>query len=219
VEYALYNERGALIDSSRLAWKSPIVGEVGDPIAGPPFLPEAIELLRLGSKMRIEVPWAKAFDTDAVHALLPEGRPTIWELALVKLRPARSPRPLPAFAHPSWLATKKTPSGLRYEIIEGGSGDPPALQDMVTVHFAGWLSNGTLFDDSLQKGIPLRLRLADAILGWQEGLRLMRPGAIYRFAVPPALGFALRGQRDAGIGPNRVLYYYVELLEVERSDK
>ena len=80
-----------------------------------------------------------------------------------------------------------------------------------------------MFDESFTRGVPLEIPLGRAIgvgenkklslvAGLLEGVLLMPVGAVYRFALPPGLGYGLQGLRSRGIGPNRRLYFYVELV-------
>lgn len=112
---------------------------------------------------------------------------------------------------------KTTADGLEYEIEKQGSGTPPGPNDRVTVNYTGMLPDGTVFDSSKLHGAPATLPLADVIPAWVEGLQLMKPGAKYKFYVPPKLAY---GERGAGlkIGPNQALVFEVELLKIEKSD-
>jgi FKBP-type peptidyl-prolyl cis-trans isomerase FklB len=104
------------------------------------------------------------------------------------------------------------PSGLQYKIIKEGSGKTPKPTSEVRVHYEGTLNDGTVFDSSIKRGKPLVFRLNRVIVGWQEGLMLMREGAIYELYIPPNLGY---GSRAAGkIPPFSHLNFTVELLEV-----
>lgn len=106
-----------------------------------------------------------------------------------------------------------TLSGLQYQVIEAGEGEKPASSDVVRVHYTGKLLDGTVFDSSVQRGEPVEFPLDRVIPGWTEGLQLMSPGAKYRFWIPANLAYGERGNQR--IGPNQVLDFEVELLEVK----
>lgn len=105
-----------------------------------------------------------------------------------------------------------TISGLQYQVIEKGEGDKPADTDTVKVHYTGRLLDGTVFDSSLG-GDPVVYPLNGFIPGWKEGLKLMSPGAKYRFWVPANLAYGEKAPPT--IGPNQVLDFEVELIEVK----
>ena len=106
------------------------------------------------------------------------------------------------------------PSGLQYQVLSEGKGDPPGPTDTVTVHYRGTLIDGSEFDSSYGRGHPATFPLDRVIRGWTEGLLLMRPGAKYRLYVPPELAY---GEDGAGtrIGPNATLLFEVELLSIQ----
>ncbi len=106
-----------------------------------------------------------------------------------------------------------TLSGLQYKVIEEGEGENPAATDVVRVHYTGKLLDGTVFDSSVERGEPVEFPLNRVIPGWTEGLQLMSPGATYRFWIPANLAYGEQGNRN--IGPNQVLEFEVELLEVK----
>jgi peptidylprolyl isomerase len=110
---------------------------------------------------------------------------------------------------------KQTESGLKYAIIEEGSG-PDVQQGKVTsVHYSGFLSDGTKFDSSVERDEPLILMvgMGQVIPGWDEGLQLLKQGSKARFIIPPQLAY---GERDLGvIPPNSTLIFDVEVVEVK----
>ena len=108
-----------------------------------------------------------------------------------------------------------TPSGLQYEIITTGEGNSPRAEDKVTVHYKGTLLDGTEFDSSYSRNEPATFALNRVIKGWTEGVQLMKPGAKYRFFIPPDLAYGSRGA-GGSIGPNETLIFEVELLSVEK---
>ncbi len=121
----------------------------------------------------------------------------------------------------AWLAdnAKKEgvtvlPSGLQYQVIKEGYGRKPKATDSVKCHYEGLLTDGTLFDSSLQRGEPATFPLNGVIAGWTEGLQLMKEGAKYRFFIPYHLAY---GEHGAGqqIPPFSALVFDVELIEVK----
>ena len=88
----------------------------------------------------------------------------------------------------------------------------PKMYESVKVHYAGWLTDGTPFDDSFSRGVPFEARLGQVIPGWNEGLQLMKPGDAYWFVIPGDLAYGQRGSASK-IGPDATLVFYVELLK------
>lgn len=108
---------------------------------------------------------------------------------------------------------QRTYSGLQYEVIRQGTGKRPSTFNKVKVHYHGTLTNGTVFDSSVQRGQPTTFGVSQVIPGWTEGLQLMPEGSKYRFTIPPNLAYGPRGAPPK-IGPNETLIFDVELLEV-----
>ncbi len=109
---------------------------------------------------------------------------------------------------------KTTASGLQYEILHQGNGDKhPTESSSVNVHYHGTLTDGTVFDSSVERGEPISFPLNRVIKGWTEGVQLMKKGDKFRFFIPADLGY---GSRSAGkIPPGSVLIFDVELLAIE----
>lgn len=109
---------------------------------------------------------------------------------------------------------KTTASGLQYEILQQGSGSKhPTASDSVNVHYHGTLTDGTVFDSSVERGESISFPLNRVIKGWTEGVQLMKTGDKFRFYIPADLGY---GSRSAGkIPPGSVLIFDVELLAIE----
>ena len=111
-------------------------------------------------------------------------------------------------------AIKTTESGLQYEVLKDGEGDSPKATDVVEVHYHGTLTDGTVFDSSVDRGEPTSFPLNRVIPGWTEGVQLMKEGAKYRFYVPQSLAYGERGA-GADIKPFSTLIFEVELLDIK----
>jgi FKBP-type peptidyl-prolyl cis-trans isomerase len=106
---------------------------------------------------------------------------------------------------------KTTASGLQYEVLKSGKGGPkPGPTSRVKVHYHGTLTDGHVFDSSVQRNEPLEIGLNEVIPAWTEGVQMMSVGDKWKFTVPSNLGYGPRGQGD--IPPNAVLIFEVELL-------
>jgi FKBP-type peptidyl-prolyl cis-trans isomerase FkpA len=108
-----------------------------------------------------------------------------------------------------------TASGLVIEEISVGTGAPAAAGERVTVHYTGWLTDGTKFDSSKDRGEAFVFPLGGrrVIAGWDEGVQGMRVGGVRKLTIPPALGYGARGAGGV-IPPNATLVFEVELLGV-----
>lgn len=109
---------------------------------------------------------------------------------------------------------KVTESGLQYEVLKKGSGPSPTDESKVKVHYVGKLLSGTTFDSSRDRKQPAVFAVNQVIPGWIEGLKLMKPGAHFKFTIPSRLAYGTQGAPPS-IGPNNVLLFDVELLSVE----
>ena len=109
----------------------------------------------------------------------------------------------------------ETDSGLKYEELETGDGATAETGLQVTVHYTGWLEDGTKFDSSLDRNDPFvfKLGMGMVIKGWDEGVAGMQVGGKRKLTIPADLGY---GERGAGgvIPPNATLIFDVELLAV-----
>jgi FKBP-type peptidyl-prolyl cis-trans isomerase FklB len=113
---------------------------------------------------------------------------------------------------------KTLPSGLQYKVIKSGNGPTPGANDTVKAHYKGTLLDGTVFDSSYDRGEPATFPVNGVIPGWTEALQLMKVGDKWQLFIPSKLAY---GENGAGgdIGPNAVLVFDVELLDVNKGDK
>ena len=107
-----------------------------------------------------------------------------------------------------------TESGLQYEVITLGEGEVPTAEATVSVHYHGTLTDGTVFDSSVERGEPTEFPIGGVIAGWTEALQLMPVGSKYKLAIPADLAYGERGA-GAAIGPHATLVFEVELLEIK----
>ena len=111
---------------------------------------------------------------------------------------------------------KTLPSGLQYKVITEGKGEIPKATDTVVTHYRGNLINGEVFDSSHKRGQPATFPVSGVIKGWTEALQKMKVGSKWQLFIPAELAY---GEHGAGqmIGPNAVLIFEIELLEIKKS--
>ena len=111
---------------------------------------------------------------------------------------------------------EKTESGLRYKMIQKGTGKKAENGKVVAVHYTGQLEDGKVFDSSIPRKKPIEFPLGqgNVIEGWDEGIALLQVGDKARFVIPSHLGYGSRGAGGA-IPPNATLIFDVELIDVK----
>ena len=105
------------------------------------------------------------------------------------------------------------PSGLRYEILKAGEGAFPKATDTVKVHYHGTLTDGNVFDSSVQRNEPAEFGLSDVIPGWTEGIQKVAKGGKIKLYVPPHLAYGDDGR--PGIPPGATLIFEVDVLDIK----
>ncbi|HUH27472.1 FKBP-type peptidyl-prolyl cis-trans isomerase, partial [Gelidibacter sp.] len=111
---------------------------------------------------------------------------------------------------------EQTESGLRYKIINKGSGKAAEKGKMVSVHYKGQLADGTVFDSSYKRNQPLdfQVGVGQVISGWDEGICLLQVGDKARLVIPSDLGYGAQGAGGV-IPPHAILVFDVELMAVK----
>lgn len=106
-----------------------------------------------------------------------------------------------------------TSSGLQYKVLTPGTGKSPSKDGNVTVHYIGKLTDGTVFDSSVERGEPATFGVSDVIPGWTEALQLMKEGDKWILFIPYGLAYGERGYPPQ-IPPFSTLIFEVELIKV-----
>jgi len=112
---------------------------------------------------------------------------------------------------------KTTESGLQYEVVKAAEGPQPGTDDIVTVHYEGSLTDGTVFDSSIKRGAPIDLPVGGVIPGWVEGLQLMHVGEKYKLYIPSELAYGEQSPSPL-IPANSVLVFDLELLGIKGEE-
>jgi FKBP-type peptidyl-prolyl cis-trans isomerase FklB len=107
-----------------------------------------------------------------------------------------------------------TASGLQYEVVTKADGAQPKATDVVTVHYEGKLTDGSVFDSSVERGSPIDLPVNGVIPGWVEGLQLMHVGEKYKLYIPSELAYGEQSPTPA-IPANSVLVFDLELIAIK----
>jgi peptidylprolyl isomerase len=142
--------------------------------------------------------------------------PTISEVTAVAKKDEGKPAAPASTASPAAGQEVTTPSSLKYVDLKVGDGASPKQGQQVIVHYTGWLTNGTKFDSSVDKGQPFNFRLGMGMVikGWDEGVATMKVGGKRKLTIPPQLGYGAKGYPPV-IPPNSTLVFDVELLDIK----
>lgn len=109
-----------------------------------------------------------------------------------------------------------TDSGLQYEVLTKGKGDAVKNGDLASMHYTGWLDDGTKFDSSVDRGQPFEFMVGagQVIQGWDEGVEGMLTGEKRKLIIPAELGYGAAGA--GGVIPGgATLTFDVELMEIK----
>jgi peptidylprolyl isomerase len=101
--------------------------------------------------------------------------------------------------------------GVKARDLKEGSGEPVKPNATVTIHYVGWLADGTVFDSSRARGEPSTFPLEDLVKGWQEGIPGMKPGGVRKLVIAPEKGYGSRPREK--IPANSTLIFEIELLK------
>ena len=175
---------------------------------------EGLQLMTEGEKRRFWIPAELAYGATPQRPGGPAGQLT-FDVELIKIE--KAPKPLPVPATPADVAkapkdAKTTASGLAYKSIAKGTGTAhPAATDTVEVHYAGWTTDGKMFDNSYVRGQTTKFPLNGVIKGWTEGVQLMTVGEKMRFWIPANLAY---GENPRPGAPQGMLVFDIELVSI-----
>jgi peptidylprolyl isomerase len=162
--------------------------------------------MKVDGKRKLIVPPDLAYGADgAMEGRIPPNSTLIFEITLLG-----DQGPAAATLPPSSVTE------LKIEDLVVGTGAEAKDGDTLSVHYTGWLENGTKFDSSLDSGQPIEFVLGKGkvIPGWEQGLKGMKVGGKRRLTVPSSLGYGPYGAGDT-IPPNATLIFEVELLAIK----
>ena len=172
---------------------------------------EGIALINQGGKAKLIIPPELGYGAQGAGGVIPPNAKLIFEVELVSIQegaPA-SPKVVPAADY------IETDSGLKYFDFATGEGKNPEKGQTVSLHYTGWLTDGTKFDSSLDRGEPFSFALGtgQVIQGWDEGVASMQVGTKRQLVIPADLGYGSRGAGGV-IPPDATLIFEVELLSI-----
>jgi FKBP-type peptidyl-prolyl cis-trans isomerase len=106
---------------------------------------------------------------------------------------------------------------LQIEDLVVGTGDSPRQGQTVVVHYTGWLTDGTKFDSSVDRGEPFEFEIGvgHVIQGWDDGVAGMKIGGKRRLTIPPELAYGNNDVGDGLIPANSILIFEIELLDLK----
>jgi peptidylprolyl isomerase len=174
---------------------------------------EGIALMHEGEKAKLIVPPELALGEQAsADGQIPPNSTLVFELELVSIQEGAPDAPT-TVEEADYVTTE---SGLKYHDFVVGEGASPEAGQTVTVHYTGWLEDGTKFDSSLDRGQPFtfNIGMGQVIAGWDEGVATMKVGGKRQLVIPSELGYGAQGAGSI-IPPNATLIFEVELLEVQ----
>jgi peptidylprolyl isomerase len=199
VHYTGWLTNGKLFDSS-VVRNEPIEFSLKGVIAG---WTEGVQLMTPGARFKFTIPSELGYGQQGSGGDIPPNATLIFEVELLSF-----------FGFPELDETKltRTPTGLKYQMLTEGTGAKPDKSNRVRVNYAGWLTDGKLFDASYLRLQPAEFGVTQVIPGWTEGLQLMKEGGVAIFVIPADIAYGARGKGQ--IPPNSTLVFRVELLKV-----
>lgn len=174
-----------------------------------PFMTDLMPFMKPGAKIQCNLPAKLGIGGRGQVPELPEGSNEIWVFEVESVEKFEKPD----FVLPPEAELTTTASGLKYKILSQGTGKMPTAANTVSAHYSGWLTDGSPFDSSFERGEPSDFPLRGVIAGWTEGLQLLNEGGEIILVAPPELAYGASGR--PGIPANSTLVFYVKLVAVK----
>jgi peptidylprolyl isomerase len=167
-------------------------------------------MLQQGDKAVITIPPAVGYGERAMDSI-PANSILVFDVELLSVKPKISAQPYDV----AGKDTTKLPSGLEYIMVKQGAGKAAAPGASVSVHYTGYLADGSIFDSSVERGEPIEFRLGEGrvIKGWEQGISLLNAGSKCRLIIPYPLGYGEQGYPPI-IPAKATLVFDVELMDV-----
>lgn len=171
---------------------------------------EGVALMHVGDKATFTIPSNLAYGEKGAGGVIGPNETLIFDVELLSIVEA------PKKYEVTGKDTLSTSSGLKYIKINNTEGVQAEANKTVSVHYSGYLEDGSMFDSSVERGDPLEFPLGQGrvIKGWDEGIALLKVGEKARLIIPHTLGYGERGYPPI-IPANATLVFDVELLEVK----
>jgi len=209
VHYTGWLEDGTKFSSS-VDWDTPYMFALDQEQVIPGW-EEGIRSMQVGGKRQLVIPSDLAYEDEGIDDLIPGGSTLIFDVELLEiLRP--SPESPLSIDEADFA---ETDSGLQFFDIEQGDGAYPEEGSTVSVHYTGWLADGTKFGSSLDTGFPYMFIIGQeqVIPGWEEGIQSMQVGSQRQLIIPASLAYGAEGV-DGVIPPDETLTFEIELAQV-----
>jgi peptidylprolyl isomerase len=165
--------------------------------------------MKVGGKRLLVIPPDLALGSQN-NGVIPANSTLVMEIEIINVK---EPQIATQVEEKDFITTE---SGLKYYDLKTGTGDSPEAGQTVLVHYTGWLTDGTQFDSSVDRGEPFSFVLGEGsvISGWDEGLATMKVGGKRQLVIPPDLGYGDQGSGSV-IPPGATLIFEVELLAIQ----
>ena len=207
--FALWRSDGMSLGRSQDQGQ-PLIASVGSGELLPGW-DEGVSTMKVGGKRQLMIPPELAFGEKGAGNTIPPNTTLIAEIELLEVIPVPEAIPRTEVAESDYETTE---SGLKYYDIEEGEGVLPEPSQAVVIHYTGWLTDGTMFESSIDTGKPVSF-LMDATLmipGFIEGISTMKVGSKRQLMIPPELAYG--NQEQEPIPANSTLIFEVELFYI-----
>ncbi len=168
--------------------------------------------LHVGDIARLWIPYNRAYGEKGRGPIPPRAN-LVFDVEILTARDVITPEKY----NVAYTDTIETDSGLQIFIVKMGAGDYPARGNVLTVHYTGYLEDGSLFDSSVQRDTPFRFVLGagQVLRGWDEGFLYLKKGSKARLIIPANLAYGSRG--SGPIPPEATLIFDVDLLDIQNN--